>query len=144
MAHPLNKLISGENATKKQKKVDWDEKCEESFIALKEQSCNPPILAYADYGKPFKLHTDASGLGLGAILYETQEDGTDTVIAYASRTLSKSEKNYPAYKLKFLALKWSVCDRFCFVTVVGSFQLKMLSVRQDTQHFTDENKVSRK
>ena len=32
----------------------------------------------------------------------------------------------------------------CFVMVVGSFQLKMLSVRQGTQHFTDENKVSRK
>ena len=31
----------------------------------------------------------------------------------------------------------------CFVMVVGSFQLKMLSVRQGTQHFTDENKVSR-
>ena len=106
MANPLNKLISGENATKKHKKVEWDEKCEEAFIALKEQCCNPPILAYADYGKPFKLHTDASWLGLGAILYQTQEDGTDRVIAYASRTLSKSEKNYPAYKLEFLALKW--------------------------------------
>ena len=92
MANPLNKLILGENATKKHKKVEWDEKCEEAFIALKEQCCNPPILAYADYGKPFKLHTDASGLGLGAILYQTQEDGTDRVIAYASRTLSKSEK----------------------------------------------------
>ena len=34
--------------------------------------------------------------------------------------------------------------KLCFVTVVGSFQLKMLSVRQGTQHFTDENKVSRK
>ena len=112
MANPLNKLISGENATKKQKKVDWDEKYEEAFITLKEQCCNPPILAYADYNKPFKLHTDASGLGPGAILYQTQEDGTDRVIAYASRTLSKSEKNYPAYKLEFLALKWSVCDRF--------------------------------
>ena len=32
----------------------------------------------------------------------------------------------------------------CFVTVVGSFQFKMLSVRQGTQHFTDENKASRK
>ena len=91
MAQPLNKLISGENATKKHKKVEWDE-CEEAFTALKEQCCNPPILAYADYGKPFKLHTDASGLGLGAILYQTQDDGMDRVIAYASRTLSKSEK----------------------------------------------------
>ena len=131
MANPLNKLISGENATKKQKKVDWDEKCEEAFIALKEQCCNPPILAYADYGKPFKLHTDASGLGLGAILYQTQEDGTDRVIAYASRTLSKSEKNYPAYKLEFLALKWSVCDRFHEYLYGGKFEV-----------FTDNNPLT--
>ena len=131
MANPLNKLISGENATKKHKKVEWDEKCEEAFIALKEQCCNPPILAYADYGKPFKLHTDASGLGLGAILYQTQEDGTDRVIAYASRTLSKSEKNYPAYKLEFLALKWSVHDRFHEYLYGGRFEV-----------FTDNNSLT--
>ena len=111
IANPLNKLISGENATKKQKKVDWDDKCEEAFLALKEQCCNPPILAYADYSKPFKLYKDASGSGLGAILCQTQEDGTDRVKAYASKTLLKSEKNYPAYKLEFLALKWSVCGQ---------------------------------
>ena len=33
---------------------------------------------------------------------------------------------------------------YFFVTVVGSFQFKMFSVRQGTQHFTDENKASRK
>ena len=131
MANPLNKLISGENATKKHKKEEWDNKCEEAFIALKEQCCTPPILAYADYSKPFKLHTDASGLGLGAILYQTQDDGTDRVIAYASRTLSKSEKNYPAYKLEFLALKWSVCDRFHEYLYGGKFEV-----------FTDNNSLT--
>ena len=89
MANPLNKLISGENATKKQKKVNWDEKCKEAFTALKEQCCNLPILACADYSRPFKLHTDASGLGLGAILYQTQEDNTDRVIAYAKQDTFK-------------------------------------------------------
>ena len=84
IAQPLNKIISGDSATKKYKKVDWDERCEEVFLNLKEQCCNPPILAYADYSRPSKLHTDASGLGLGAILYQTQGDGTDRVIAYAS------------------------------------------------------------
>ena len=39
---------------------------------------------------------------------------------------------------------WLIFMFKCFVMVVGSFQLKMLSVRQGTQHFTDENKVSRK
>ena len=122
-AQPLNKLISGDNASKKHKKVDWDNKCEETFLNLKESCCKPPILAYADYIKPLKLHTDASGLGLGAILYQTQEDGTERVIAYASRTLSKTEKNYPAYKLEFLALKWSICDRFHEYLHGGSFEV---------------------
>ena len=40
-------------------------------------------MAYADYGKPFKLHTDASILGLGAVLYQEQ-DGVEKDISYAS------------------------------------------------------------
>ena len=71
-----------------------------------------PVLAYADYTKPFVLHTDASTTGLGAVLYQKQEDGKERVIAYASRTLNKSERNYDAHKLEFLALKWAVTDRF--------------------------------
>ena len=48
---------------------------------------------------------------LGAVLYQKQDDGTMRVIAYASRTLSKSEKNYDAHKLEFLAFKWAITDR---------------------------------
>ena len=50
--------------------------------------------------------------GLGAVLYQKQDDSMDCVIAYASRMLSKSEKNYDAHKLEFSALKWSVTERF--------------------------------
>ena len=71
-----------------------------------------PILAYADFTKPFKLHTDACGTGLGAVLYQTQEDGTEAVIAYASKSLSKAESHYPAHKLEFLTLKWVVVEKF--------------------------------
>ena len=50
-------------------------------------------------------------VGLGAVLYQEQE-GVKQVIAYASRSLGKAEKNYPAHKLEFLALKWAVTDKF--------------------------------
>ena len=68
-----------------------------SFQKLKRLYSSTPILAYADYSKPFKLHTDACNLELGAVLYQTGKDGLDRGIAYASRTPNKSE-NYATYK----------------------------------------------
>ena len=82
------------------------------FKKLKQLCSSTPILAYTDYSKPCKLHTDACSLGLGAVLYQISKDDLDRVIAYASRSLSKLERNYPAYKLEFLALKWAVPDQF--------------------------------
>ena len=84
IAQPLYKLISGENSKVRKNEVEWDEDCEIAFLLLKRLCTEVPILAYADYTKPFKVHTDASEEGLGAILYQTQDDGTDKVIAYAS------------------------------------------------------------
>ena len=93
-------------------KFDWTDECQTAFDLLKETCTNTPILAYADYKKPFCLNTDASEQGLGAVLYQQQDDETFRVIAYASRTLSKTERNYDAHKLEFLALKWSITQRF--------------------------------
>ena len=45
------------------------------------------------------------------VLYQTQ-DNQKKVIAYASRSLSRSEKNYSAFKLEYLALKWAVTEKF--------------------------------
>ena len=70
-----------------------------------------PILAYADFGKPFKLHTDASVLGLGGVLYQVQ-DGIEKFISYARHSLMKSEAKYPVHKLEFLCLKWAITDQF--------------------------------
>ena len=51
--------------------------------------------------------------GLRAVLYQKQ-DGKMRVIGYGSRSLNKAEKNYYLHsgKLKFLALKWAVCEHF--------------------------------
>ena len=71
---------------------------------------------------PSFFHTDASGEGLGAVLYQVQE-GRQRAIAYASRSLSKSEKNYPVHKLEFLALKWAITDKFHEYLYGSQFQV---------------------
>ena len=91
--------------------VKWGQECQEDLGKLKQSCNNTPILAYADFGKPFKLHTDSSILGPGAILYEEQ-DGVEKVISYASQSLSKSESKYPIHRLEFLCLKWAITDQF--------------------------------
>ena len=105
IAQPINQLVSGENVNNKKKLVEWTAECQQAFEHLKQLCSQTPILAYANYKKPFKLHTDASENRLGAVLYQKQDDGTDHVIAYTIWTLSKSKRNYNAHKLEFLALK---------------------------------------
>ena len=53
IAKPLYKLISSDQAKTKQSKLFWDEKCEQAFKALKNICSHTPVLAYADYTKPF-------------------------------------------------------------------------------------------
>ena len=71
-------------------------------------------MSYPDFTKPFIVaHCDASEKGLGAVLYQ-EIDGKMKLISYASRTLTHAEKNYHlrSRKLEFLALKWSVTEKF--------------------------------
>ena len=111
VSHPLYDQISGNNATLKKKNIQWMEECQEAFSRLKVMCTPAKVLAFADFKKWFKLQTDASTIGLGTVLCQEQ-GGKDQVIGYASRALSKSESGYPAHKLEFLALKWTITECF--------------------------------
>ena len=99
VAKPLNILVSGENANCKKAPIEWTEECQIAFDRLKELCTSTPILAYADYKKPFQLQTDASDLGLSAVLYQRDDNDHQRVIAFASHSLGNTEQNYPAHKL---------------------------------------------
>ena len=70
-------------------------------------------MAYPDPSLPYILHVDACQKGLRAVLYQRQEAKL-RVIAYGSRTLTRSERNYHMLsgKLEFLAMKWAIVDHF--------------------------------
>ena len=93
--------------------VNWEPKHQTALNTLIDQVTTPPLLAYPEYSSPFIVHTDASQEGLGAVLYQTQ-NGIMRVIAFASRTLTPSERKYHLHsgKLEFLALKWAVTEQF--------------------------------
>ncbi|CAF1122252.1 unnamed protein product [Brachionus calyciflorus] len=92
----------------KDTKFEWTRLCEDSFHKIIEQLTNPPLLAYPDFTKPSHLATDASGVGIAGVLFQYDEQNNEKVVAYASRNLKPSERNYPALKLECLAIVWAV------------------------------------
>ena len=106
-----NRKCNGQTSSKQE--ILWSEIHRKTLKTLIDYLTNPPILAYPKYDQPYVLHTDASQLGLGAVLYQSQ-DGVMRVISYASRTLTPAEKRYHLHsgKREFLALKWPICDEF--------------------------------
>jgi hypothetical protein len=71
----------------------WTDDCEDAFLQLKRRLFEPPILVYPDFSKRFKLYVDSSNLAVGACLMQTV-DGRERVVAYASKLLVGSEKNW--------------------------------------------------
>ena len=116
IARPLYEVTTGVPSKRNKIKIcpgfRWGPEQEDAFKKLKDLVTSAPVLAFANFNKPFILHTDASAESLGACLYQQQDDNTERPVAFASRGLSPSERNYPAYKLEFLSLKWAVTDKF--------------------------------
>ena len=82
------------------------------FEMLKKACLEAPVLAFADFNKPFLLETDASKSGLGAVLLQKQPDGQYLPVAYASWSLTNHEHNYHSTTQEFLALKWAIPEQF--------------------------------
>ena len=133
--HRKSRTKSARSNTKHVKSVsepapwEWGKEQKAAFAKIKSSLCSPPCLAYPDFEKPFQLHCDASRVGLGAALYQADESGKLHPVAYASRTLNATERNYSAYKLEFLALKWSITVKFAYY-LTGNAEFKV---------FTDHN-----
>ena len=93
--------------TRKDELFHWSEDCQAAFDQLKTRLTTSLITAFPDFSQAFRLYTDASTAGLGAILAQVRE-GKEHIICCASRALNKAEKSYPATKLECLAIVWAV------------------------------------
>ena len=92
--------------TRKDRIFEWSTSCQKVFSTVKDKLMSAPILAFPDYECKFILTTDASNVGLGAVLSQYQH-GRERVISFASRPLTKAEVNYSTTEKECLAVVWS-------------------------------------
>ena len=99
---PLHRLL--------QKNVQWEwtRDCQKAFEACKEGLTSDSLLVHYDLNRELRLACDASSYGLGAVLSHVMDDGRERPIAYASRTLSSSERNYAQIEREALSIVYGV------------------------------------
>ena len=96
IASPLTKL------TEKKADFHWDQECRVAFDGLKEALCEAPVLAYPRSSGLFIVDTDASNTGVGGVLSQLQDD-EEKVIWYASKKLSRAQRQYCVTRRELLA-----------------------------------------
>ena len=88
----------------------WDFAQKSAFLKVKEMLTSTPILIPYDYKRPTKISADSSSYGLGAVLLQLHDDIWKPV-AFASRSLSDTEKRYAQVEKEALAALWA-CTKF--------------------------------
>ena len=101
IAGPLHAL------TRKDAVLHWSAECQAAFDKLKTFLTTSPITTLPDFSQVFRLYTDASTAGIGAILAQVR-DSKEHIICCASRALNQAEKAYPATKLECQVIVWAV------------------------------------
>ena len=99
---PLNRLLRKDTPWK------WTNECQKCFEEIKEALTSMKVLAHYDSKLPVGLACDASGVGVGAVLFHRYEDGTERPIAYASKSLTPAEKNYSQIEREALSIIYGV------------------------------------
>lgn len=102
------------NLTKNTVPFIWNQECEQSFQNIKKEIILDRVLIHSNPKLPVLLSVDAIPVGLGAALAH-QVEGMERPIAFGSRTLTTSERNYSQIGKEALAIKWGVQKFFHYL-----------------------------
>ncbi|GET51685.1 enzymatic polyprotein, putative [Rhizophagus irregularis DAOM 181602=DAOM 197198] len=93
---------------RKDEKFEWGIKQHEALEILKRKLTEEPVLRQPDWLRKFILITDASGIGLGAVLAQKDDKGQEYVIEYASKSLNRTEQRWPITEQECYAIVWGI------------------------------------
>ena len=86
----------------------WTLECQHAFDTVKAKLSNETRLNLPDFSRTFRLACDASGIAVGAVLSQINEDGKESPISFASKVLSKTERKWTVTERECYALYWGV------------------------------------
>ena len=89
---------------KKDKKWEWTEKQDKVFEELKRRFTEEPVLAALDLDKKMRIEVDASNYATGEVLSMEYEDGLWRLVAFLSKSLNETERNYKIHDKEMLVI----------------------------------------
>ena len=97
VAKPLTELMG-------KREWKWQEEEKNAFNKLKSKMTNPLTLNISHPNWKMRLETDTSGYAIGGVLSQLQKDNSWRSIAYLSKAMNKTERNYEIYDQELLAI----------------------------------------
>ena len=116
LVEPLRELNRGSQIW------SWSDKHSEALDKIKSKLSSAEVMCYWRPKAETRLTTDASPVGLGAVLEQKQPDGVFRPLAYASRSLTDVERRYSQTEKEGLAIVWG-CERFQLYLIGTEFDL---------------------
>lgn len=107
------------------RKFTWTQAAQSAFEEIKNLLTSAPVLSNPDFTKKFYLHCDASDYGIGAVLVQFDEEKNERPIAFMSKKLSTSQRNY------------SVTERECLAALEAIKKFRCYLELQDFEVITD-------
>ena len=128
---------------KKDKKWDWTEKQEGAFRMLKERFTKELVLAVPDLDKKMRMEVDTSDYATGGVLSMECEDGLWRPVAFLSKSLNETERNYEIHDKEMLAIIRGL-ENWRHLLEGARFQFKIWTDHENLEYFMKAQKLNRR
>jgi len=137
VARPLHDLV------KKDKKWEWMEKEERVFKELKKRFTKEPVLAAPDIDKKMRMEVDASDYAAGDILSMECGDGLWRPVAFLSKLLNETERNYEIHDKEMLAIIRGL-EAWRHLLEGAQYKFEIWTDHKNLEYFMKVQKLNRK
>jgi len=137
VARPLHDLV------KKDKKWDWTERQERAFKELKERFTKELVLAAPDIDKKMRMEMDASDYAIGDVLSMECKDRLWRPVAFLSKSLNKTERNYEIHDKEMLAIVRGL-EAWRHLLEEAQYKFEIWTDHKNLEYFMNAQKLNRR